>query len=106
MFDPAQGETSGGIIEPSDHISGNSCGNREHDDDQHRAAEKSPGEIDDVLRHRNQLRSDEIIKDGTAYDQKGVGNEPEFIFCRDLNFFRACLGAASLGKSLPDLRFL
>src|SRR5206468_5532092 len=78
MFDPAKSETGGGIIEAPDGVNGNCFGNREHDHNQHRAAEKSPCEIDEVLRHRNQLRSDEIIKNGTAQDQKGVGNKPEF----------------------------
>src|SRR5437868_14001409 len=70
MFDPAQRETRSGIIKSSDGIDGNGFGNREHDHNQHRAAEKSPCEIDDVLRHRNQLRSDEIIKNGTARSEE------------------------------------
>src|SRR5207249_9255703 len=104
MFDAAKSKTSGGIIEPPDRVNGNGFSSREHDDDEHRAAQKSPGEINGVCGHRNQLRADEIIKDSATHDQKGVGNKPEFIFCRGLNFLLTWFRAGRLGKGLPDLR--
>jgi hypothetical protein len=55
VFDSTQREAGGGIIETPDCVNGNCFGNRKHDHDQRRAAEKSPGEVDGVLRHRNQL---------------------------------------------------
>src|SRR5207302_3864502 len=106
MFDPAKSEASGRVIEPPDRINGNGFGNREHDDNEHRAAKKSPGEINSVRGYRKQLRADEIIKDSATHDQKGVGNKPELIFRCGLNFFLARLGAGGLGKGLPNLGFL
>ena len=106
MFNPAKSESDGRIIEPPDRINGNGFGNREHDDNEYRATKKSPGKIDGILGDRNQLRSDEVIKDSTTHDQKGMSNKPKLIFRRRLNLFLAGLGAGRLGKSLPNLRFL
>ena len=59
-------------------------------------AQKSSSEFNNILRHRNQFGSNEVIQNGTANEKKDVGNKPEFIFRLRFNGFLARFRAARL----------
>src|SRR4029453_6425832 len=100
MKKPGEGESSRNIIKPADGINGNGFSNREHDHDEHRAAQKSSSHFNSVLRHRNQFRSDEVIQNRATNEQKDVCDKPELIFRLRLNRFLVCFWATLLRQGL------
>src|SRR4029453_2194248 len=105
MQNPAQGESSSSIIKPADGINGNGFSNREHDHDEHCAAQKSSSQFNSVLRHRNQFRSDEVIQNRATNEQKDVCDKPELIFRLRFNRFLAWFRATRLRQGLPNFWF-